>query len=43
LCAPPEEGGKVVIDGGAHLNRLEFAPNETDEQINARLLTQKRR
>lgn len=42
-AAPSVEGGKIVIDGGAHLNRLEFAPEETEEQINARLAAQKRR
>jgi outer membrane protein assembly factor BamB len=42
-AAPAVEGGKVVIDGGAHLNRLEFAPEETEEQINAKWPAQKRR
>jgi len=42
-AAPSVEGGKVVIDGGEHLNRLEFAPDESEEQINAKWAAQKRR
>jgi outer membrane protein assembly factor BamB len=42
-AAPTVEGGRIVIDGGAHLNRFEFSPAETEEQLNTRLLEQKRR
>jgi hypothetical protein len=42
-AAPTVEAGKVVIDGGAHLNRFEFSPSEAEDEITARMASQKRR
>lgn len=42
-AAPVVQDGRIIIDGGRHLNRLEFLATETEQEINARLLTQKRR
>jgi outer membrane protein assembly factor BamB len=36
-AAPSVAGGKVVIDGGAHLGRLEFDPAEPEASICKRL------
>ncbi len=41
-AAPKVENGRIIIDGGAHLNRLEFAPGDSEAQINAALAVQKR-
>jgi hypothetical protein len=36
-AAPSVVGGKVVIDGGAHLGRLEFDPGEPAASICKRI------
>jgi outer membrane protein assembly factor BamB len=41
-AAPKVESGRIIIDGGAHLNRLEFAPGDSEAQVNAALAVQKR-